>query len=122
MVAQFTAVYVKHGKWYIGFVEEGRFQKVLPLYSKKLMKVIVKKGIKERILVKEGVKAIKSKNSEFRYVSKEFVYPSSTVVCGNKTGIIIWSEPFYTIVIENKEVADSFRSYFEILWKVAKKK
>ena len=113
---------IKNKKDYICFGEEGRFQETLPIYSKQFMKKIVESGIKERVLVKEGQKNIvKSKNSEFKYISKEFMYPSSTVIYGNKTAIIVWSHPFLTILVENKEVADSYRSYFDLLWNIAKK-
>jgi len=49
------------------------------------------------------------------------MYPSSTVIYGNKTAIIVWSHPFLTILVENKEVSDSYRSYFNLLWNIAKK-
>jgi len=112
---------IKNKKNYICFGEEGRFQETLPIYSQQFMKRLEESGIKERVLVKERQKVIKSRNSEFRYVSEEFMYPSSTVVYGDKTAIIVWSHPFLTILVENKEVADSYKSYFEMLWKIAKK-
>ena len=112
---------IKEKKNYLVFGEEGRFQETLPIYSKQFMKRLEEANIKEKVLVKEGQKNIvKSKNSEFRYVSKEFLYPSSSVVYGSKTAIIVWSHPFLTILVENKEVADSYRSYFNLLWKIAK--
>lgn len=113
---------VKEGKDYIVFGEEGRLQKTLPIASQQFMKRIEESGIKERVLVKEGEKVIQSKNSELRYTSKEYFSPTTTAVYGNKTAIVIWSEPHLTIIIENKEVADSYRSYFEMLWKIAKEK
>ena len=113
---------IKHKKDYLVFGEEGRFQQTLPIYSKQFMKKLEESNIKEKVLVKEGQKNIvKSKNSEFRYISKEFMYPWSTVIYGNKTAIIVWSHPFLTILVENKEVADSYRSYFDLLWNIAKK-
>jgi len=112
---------IREGKDYVVFGEEGRFQETLPIYSEQFMKKIEEENIKERVLVKEGQKVIKSRNSTFRYVSKEYFSPSSTVVYGNKIGIIIWSEPYLVILVENKEVADSYRNYFEMLWKIAKK-
>lgn len=112
---------IKQKKDYIVFGEEGRFQETLPIYSEQFMKKLEEENIKERVLVKEGQKDIvKSKNSQFKYISKEYFYPSSTVVYGNKIAILVWSEPFLTILIENKEVADSYRGYFELLWKIAK--
>jgi hypothetical protein len=39
----------------------------------------------------------------------------------NYIGIMVITEDQKTcIVIKNKEVADSYREYFELLWKIAK--
>ena len=107
----------------IAFGEEGRFQKVLPIDVKKYLKQLEKENIHEKVLVREGLgrNILKSKNSEFRYVPREYLSPVTTVVYGNKTANFIWTSPYYAIVTKNKEVADSFRSYFEILWKIAKR-
>lgn len=113
---------IREKKDYIVFGEEGRFQETLPAYSKQFMRMIEEENIKERVLVKEGEDVIKSKNSFFRYIPKEFFSPTSTVVYGNKTAIIVWSEPYLIFLIENKEVADSYKSYFEMVWKIASKK
>lgn len=111
---------IREKKDYIVFGEEGRFQETLPIYSLQFIRRIEEEGIKERVLVKEGMEVIKSKNSEFRYIPKEYLSPSSTVVYGNKVAIVVWSEPFLTILIGNKEVADSYRGYFEMLWRMVK--
>jgi len=42
-------------------------------------------------------------------------------IYGNKVAILMWTEPPEAVIIENKSVADSFRDYFEILWKSARK-
>ena len=48
--------------------------------------------------------------------------PTSTEIYKNKTLIFILnSEDPMAILIESKAVADSFRKYFEMLWKQAKK-
>jgi len=67
------------------------------------------------------VKILKSKNSFVRYLPKDYFSPISTVIYGNKVALIIWSEPYYAFLIENKEVADSFKSYFNLLWNGAKR-
>ena len=109
---------IKEKKDYLVFGEEGRFQEVLPIYSEQFMKKIEEAKIKERVLVQKGKKIVKSKNSRFRYVSKEYLSPTSTIVYGSKIAIMIWSEPFLVVLIENKEVADSYKNYFELLWKI----
>ena len=45
-----------------------------------------------------------------------------TNIYGNKIAIIVWSEPPEAVIIENKDAAESYRSYFEVLWKAASRK
>ena len=40
-------------------------------------------------------------------------------IYGNKVAVLSWSEPI-SIIIENKEIADNFRYYFDTLWSVLK--
>lgn len=93
----------------------------LSLFFRLFMKSIEKEGIHERVLIKEGSKTYKSKNTEIRYLPKEYTYSTGFGVCENLVGIVLLSEPFLAIKIESKELADTFRSYFEILWKISKK-
>ena len=104
---------------YIVFGEQGLLQEILPIYSEQFMKKIENSKIKERVLAKEGIKVINSKNSKIRFLPKQFSFPTSTIIFRNLTIIAIWSEPLL-ISIENKEVSDSYRAYFEILWKISK--
>lgn len=64
----------------------------------------------------------KNKFTEFRFLQKGIITPASIVVYKNKT-IIEVGNPNYilTILINNKEIGDSFKKNFELLWKLAKK-
>lgn len=114
---------LRTGRNYNVFGEEGQFQKILPIVSHQFLKQIVKMNIHEQVLVREDFreKVIKSKNSVFKYLSKNYLSPVMTVVYGNKVANFIWKSPYYAILTENKDVADSFRSQFKALWKLAKK-
>lgn len=59
--------------------------------------------------------------AEVRYLPKGFTTPTRTFVYGDKVAIISFHEPFTTIIIENKEVSESYRKHFYLLWKLAKK-
>lgn len=103
--------------------EEGRFQKIVPIDLARFLKQLEKIKIKEYVLVREDLKdkVLRSKNSIFKYVSKTHLSPVETVIYGNKTVNFIWTPPYYAILTTNKEVADSFRTHFNGLWKIAKK-
>jgi sugar-specific transcriptional regulator TrmB len=107
---------IKEKENYLVFGEEGRFQKLLPIESEQFMRKIENAKIKEKVLVRKGEKIVKSKNSQFRYVPEDYLSPTSTVVYGDKVAILIWSEPLLVVLVENKDVADSYRSYFSLLW------
>lgn len=92
----------------------------LSLFFRLFMKSIEKERIHERVLIKKGSKTYKSKNTQIKYLPKEYAYSTGFGVCENLVGIVLLSDPFLAIKIENKELADTFRSYFEILWKIAK--
>lgn len=38
----------------------------------------------------------------------------------NKSLIVLWTENPVAFLIQNKEVTNSFKSYFNMLWKLAK--
>ncbi|MEK6859907.1 MAG: hypothetical protein AABX54_03765, partial [Nanoarchaeota archaeon] len=63
----------------------------------------------------------KSKNSEFRYISKDLLSPTTTLIYENKILITLWEKPMFNILITSKKVSDSFKSYFNHFWKIAKK-
>ena len=58
--------------------------------------------------------------AEIRFLPKNYATPAATNIYGNKVAIINWTENPLAILINNKEIADSYRKYFEILWKSAK--
>jgi len=76
------------------------------------------------ILGVDSLKRVKELNSmeftEARYLPTSYNSNISTHICGDKIVLIIWDMPISTIVIENKSVAETYRNYFEILWKETK--
>ena len=58
--------------------------------------------------------------TEARHLPASFDSKVDTTVCGDEILITHWINPVITIRIKNKVIADSYRNYFELLWKVAK--
>ncbi len=83
-------------------------------------KEIKLKGIKERMILKTGTNLKDEKNSLRKYLPKEYFNPIHYEIYGNKVAMINWNKPITTIITENKNMADSFRIYFNNLWKIAK--
>jgi len=55
-----------------------------------------------------------------RYLPEEFASPVSTNIYGDKVAIILWGYEPVAILIKDKRVAETYRNYFDALWKTAK--
>lgn len=114
---------IRDRKNYLVFGEEGKFQKLLPVYIHQFLRDIKYYKIQERVLSKEekrGKIILTNKNTKIRYLPDKFLSPVTIVVYGDKTAIAIWTEPQFIILIKDKGVSRSFMSYFDILWEVGK--
>ena len=77
--------------------------------------------IKARILLPENKRDLFLKPFIGRYLPKQNIIPSTIAVYENKVLNIIWEEDPMAILIINKKVSESYKSYFEMLWKISKK-
>lgn len=97
------------------------------IYFTKKQQERAKKGIIHRHLINKKYKSLyeqrkKFSHTQFKFLPKELEMPTSTEIYANKVAIfILVKENPMAIIIESKAVSDSFRKYFEHLWKSAKK-
>jgi predicted transcriptional regulator len=69
----------------------------------------------------ERIKWLNSiKYSEAKYLPPEYSVPATTLVYGTKTAFWIWSEEPFCVIIESEKMANAYRKYFEILYRLAK--
>ncbi|MBD3252477.1 hypothetical protein GF386_01985 [Candidatus Pacearchaeota archaeon] len=96
------------------------------IYFTKKQKERAKKGILHRHLINEKYKSLYEKrkklpHTKFRFLPKDFEMPTSTEIYADKILIfILVKENPIAIMIKNQHVSDSFRKYFEVMWKMAK--
>ena len=84
---------------------------------------------KRRIKKKVRVRAISHESitkeiplAEIRYLPQKYSSPLAVNVYGGRVALILWNrEKPFAIVIKNKEIAEGYHKYFELLWKIAKK-
>lgn len=114
---------LRAGKDIVAFgVEETKFKENFPVLIEQYFKKEEERGIAERLIASEDTKFIfKKKTTNYRFIPKEYFNPTPTMVYDDKIVIIIWA-PLTVIVIENSELADSYKKSFEMLWKIASKK
>ena len=91
----------------------------------KIEKKRIKKGVRRKLISFEGEREklqedTLRKFSEFRYLDDSVPVTSSTNIFANTLVIIIWAEEPILITIEDANVAESYKKYFDQLWKLAR--
>jgi len=87
-----------------------------------LVKQLEKKGFSAKIITLPKYKnhpMIKVKNIQTRYL--DIKSEATTSIFGNYVSIHILTQKPLVILIQNKEVVESYQNHFEVLWKSAKK-
>jgi len=104
-------------------IEETKFLEFDEIAIKQYMNKLRKNKLKEKLLSKQSAKTFfKGPQSEYRLIPDHLFNPNPTHIYGDKVAIIIWGRPVYGIIMKSKQVADANRKYFQMLWKIAKKK
>jgi|APSaa5957512576_1039674.scaffolds.fasta_scaffold00952_6 sugar-specific transcriptional regulator TrmB len=92
-----------------GFLED--------FHSKRIEKGISIRNIYARDAFDDNVVALGEKDRvEVRYEQRQNQFNVATIICGDKVFIIVFGDIVSIIEIDAEEVAESYRSYFEILW------
>jgi len=106
------------------FASKGKFGEVLGTYFDYFQKNKKRRKINDMILMDESFRNtdyVKSIYGEIRFLPKEYTYPTATFIYGDKVAFFVFTEYPTAFLIESKEVAESFRSYFKLLWNKAHK-
>lgn len=114
---------IRKGKDYYVFGEEGKFQETFPIFIQQLLRDVKGLKLNEYLLSKESQRnkiLTIPNNTKIKYLPDRFFSPVMTTVYGDNIAIFIWSDPLFTILIKDKNVAESFKSYFDLLWEIAK--
>lgn len=123
LLRDITSVLKNHDEVLIFGIDDDTLIKLDPHYQTHLniyFNLLKKKNIKEKVIVKIGAKILKeAKTTLYRHLPKYSIGNTAFEVYGDKVAIFLWGTPNHLILIENKEVADSYRKQFEILWNMA---
>lgn len=110
---------IRDGKENDVFGSEGQLSDRMPVFVDQYIRMQNEKGIRTRNLIGIRAKRKYSKGTAYRFVDKEINSNVVTNVYGDKIAIIIWTDEPEAVVIQNRTAADSYRSYFEFMWKKA---
>lgn len=110
------------GKNVLWIGAEVKFEEILPEYAKRTIRACDRKCIGERAILKreEAEKVTPFKKHEYRYLPKNYRVPTFFIVYGSKAAIFVWTLPYFVILIDNKDISDTYRDYFEFMWKFAR--
>ncbi|MFB5638573.1 MAG: TrmB family transcriptional regulator [Nitrosarchaeum sp.] len=76
--------------------------------------------IKEKVIIKEGTKGLFSKSSQYKKVPEKFFNENPIQIYGDNVQILTFGNPNNLIVIRNKDVSNSYRKQFDLMWSIAK--
>jgi hypothetical protein len=109
---------IKEGKEILILADSNYAHELLKYYLPQYEMKRKKHKISMKIIYEEGERHKRIPLAKIRYLPKDFRSPVSINIYADKVAIIIWKAPM-AVLIREKEVADSFRSYFNTLWEIA---
>ncbi len=103
----------------LDFGAEYKIKEFLPYDYPQWDQERVNKKITMRIIANIKIKPTKIKLTTIKYLPKEFASSVSTYLFAGKVVLIMWVENPLAVLIEHKAVYESYKNYFEYLWKTA---
>lgn len=102
------------------FGSEGQLSDRIPEFAKQLGRLKRENNLKTKMLIRKGRKELDDKTTEYKYLPVE---ASTTVtnIYGRKIAILVWTDEPEGIIIENESAAKAYKSYFDFMWKHARK-
>jgi len=102
------------------FGSEGQFSERMPEFASQFSRLKRESNIRTQLICREGRHELDSKFSDHRYLPVASS-PAVTNIYGNKIAIVIWTDEPEGIIIENAAAAKAYKSYFDFMWKNAKR-
>ena len=99
--------------------KDNPFADLYPHELNEFFKAEKKYGLKTMILFAKGNRQ-KQPSAKIRYLPPEFITPVRTMIGGNKVFLVDFTKPITSIIIENEQIAKSYRDHFMFLWNMAK--
>ena len=104
----------------LDFGAENRVTKFLPYDYPKWDDERVRKKITMRIVGNIKIKPTKLRMTKIKYLPEEFNSSVSTYIFDGKVALVMWVDNPMGVIIEHQKVYESYKSYFEYLWRTAK--
>lgn len=101
---------------------------VIPAFMEEWHKKRIKQKVVMKILynnTKEAREKVKRRSESLKYTKFKFMpisleSPTATLIYAHKVVLQSWTKEPFVVMIENEEMANNQKRYFEELWKIAK--
>jgi len=98
----------------------GKMKEYMPEYYNQWNRKVKENKTKVRAIISGSTKEKYNVHYKIKTLPKSQSPPTAIAIHGNTTINIIWQEEPIIIKMQSKEIADSYRTYFEYLWKQAR--
>jgi len=112
---------IREGKDNFVFGSEGQFSERMPEFALQFDRMKREKKIKTKVLIRKDRTEIDNTTTKYAYAPNIAESSAVTNIYGDKIAIIIWTDEPEGIIIENPAAAKAYKSYFDFMWKHAKK-
>jgi len=90
------------------------------LHQKRLENKLASRQVFDETVRPLGKNIIKLPLTTIKFLPHEFAQFQETVIVGDHVAINVFAEHTYSFLIIDQKVAQGYRKYFELLWKIAK--
>ena len=97
------------------FMEEWHKKRIK---QKVVMKILYNNTQQARNKVETRTESLKL--TEYKFMPIELESPTATLIYGNKVVLQSWTKEPFAVMIEDEEMAENQKRYFEELWRLAK--
>jgi hypothetical protein len=86
----------------------------------KKLRIRAKKKLDSKVKKTFGRDREREKNTEVKYMPEGYISPAAIDIIDEYVYIFLWEETPHIIEIKSRILAQSFMTYFNFLWKIAK--
>ena len=88
-------------------------------HKRRIEKRINAKVLFHTSLDKWGKELNKYNLTTVRFTDKNFEELTETIICGKRVAIIVYLEKPFGFLIEEQNAANSYKRFFELIWKIS---
>lgn len=108
---------IKNKQDFVGWGGSDKVREYIPeFFIERYLNLRKKNNIKGKMLYVETEHVLKTPLTKFKKIQREFTSPSTTLAYGDRVAIMIYTSIPLIIIIKSKELAESYKKHFRLLW------